>query len=580
MASLPVVSIDGNPLRRLPSFRVGVESVSVGFPSRGDDSADSRVWPSECRELGSSYTAPLMVTYWRQVADGPVEKLTKRMGNIPVMARSNRCHLQHATPTELVRRHEEANEQGGFFIVNGNDRLIRLLIVPRRHYVTAIIRPSFTNRGAHYTRFACQIRCVRPDQSSKTLTLHYLATGAATLRFSLRKQEFFVPALLVLRALRDVTDREIYDRLVQGRTDNAWLTDRAELMLRTGLSSVQSLQGRREILAYLGSNFRIMARVEPSVSDEDVGRLILHEQLFVHCVGGSEEANNRQKFDLLVHMMQKLYALVQGDIKADNPDALHSQEILLPGHLYGMLLKERLEDSLYGIKQQIQLDLRLHASKVDLNSERYFRTVLDAQKDIGKAMHYFLVTGNLISPSGLDLMQTSGFTIVAEKLNYFRYISHYRSVHRGQFFTTMKTTDVRKLLPESFGFFCPSAHHNPASPRSSAHAQSVMHNSHSASCHCLLCQCSHTRRCSVRSAQSPHFAGHRADRPLPSAHSSAASHSGRARTAVCLRPSAAELASHPSVAGRHTGWTCASNDGSRVCGAAAVVEGERSQRGV
>ena len=121
-----------------------------------------------------------------------------------------------------------------------------------------------------------------------------------------------------------------------------------------------------------------------------------------------------------------------------------------------MLLKERLEDSLFGIKQQIQLDLRLHASKVDLTSERYFRTVLDQQKDIGKAMHYFLVTGNLISPSGLDLMQTSGFTIVAEKLNYFRYISHYRSVHRGQFFTTMKTTDVRKLMPESFGFFCPS----------------------------------------------------------------------------------------------------------------------------
>ena len=131
-----------------------------------------------------------------------------------------------------------------------------------------------------------------------------------------------------------------------------------------------------------------------------------------------------------------------------------------------MLLKERLEDSLYGIKSQIQLDLRLHASKVDLSSERYFRSVLDAQKDIGKAMHYFLVTGNLISPSGLDLMQTSGFTIVAEKLNYFRYLSHYRSVHRGQFFTTMKTTDVRKLLPESFGFFCPSALNrtNPPAP--------------------------------------------------------------------------------------------------------------------
>ena len=30
-----------------------------------------------------------------------------------------------------------------------------------------------------------------------------------------------------------------------------------------------------------------------------------------------------------------------------------------------------------------------------------------------------------------------------------------QSVHRGQFFTTMKTTTVRKLLPESWGFLCP-----------------------------------------------------------------------------------------------------------------------------
>jgi len=36
-----------------------------------------------------------------------------------------------------------------------------------------------------------------------------------------------------------------------------------------------------------------------------------------------------------------------------------------------------------------------------------------------------------------------------------RYMSHFRAVHRGQFFTTMRTTAVRKLRPESWGFLCP-----------------------------------------------------------------------------------------------------------------------------
>jgi hypothetical protein len=41
-------------------------------------------------------------------------------------------------------------------------------------------------------------------------------------------------------------------------------------------------------------------------------------------------------------------------------------------------------------------------------------------------MATFVHTGNLVSKSGLDLSQVSGFTVVAEKLNFFRYISHFR----------------------------------------------------------------------------------------------------------------------------------------------------------
>jgi len=75
--------------------------------------------------------------------------------------------------------------------------------------------------------------------------------------------------------------------------------------------------------------------------------------------------------------------------------------------------------------------------------------------DIGAKLANFLATGNLTSPSGLDLQQASGFTIVAEKLNWQRYISHFRCIHRGAFFAELKTTTVRKLLPEAWGFLCP-----------------------------------------------------------------------------------------------------------------------------
>ena len=84
-----------------------------------------------------------------------------------------------------------------------------------------------------------------------------------------------------------------------------------------------------------------------------------------------------------------------------------------------------------------------------------WRAYVSRQASVGRKVSYLLATGNLVSSTGLDLMQISGYTVVADKINFIRFTTHFRSIHRGQFFTTMKTTTVRKLLPESWGFLCP-----------------------------------------------------------------------------------------------------------------------------
>lgn len=74
---------------------------------------------------------------------------------------------------------------------------------------------------------------------------------------------------------------------------------------------------------------------------------------------------------------------------------------------------------------------------------------------IPSAMNHLISTGNLLSKSGLGLQQTSGICVMAEKINYWRFLSHFRAVHRGSFFTEMRTTACRKLYPEAWGFLCP-----------------------------------------------------------------------------------------------------------------------------
>ncbi len=56
-----------------------------------------------------------------------------------------------------------------------------------------------------------------------------------------------------------------------------------------------------------------------------------------------------------------------------------------------------------------------------LQDEDYIKSTSDKLPDVGKKMEYMLNTGNLVSKTGLDISQATGFTVVAEKLNFFRF---------------------------------------------------------------------------------------------------------------------------------------------------------------
>lgn len=117
-------------------------------------------------------------------------------------------------------------------------------------------------------------RCCRPDHSSVTLTLHYLTDGTANVRFIMGRQEFFIPLVVLLKvrrsehlqsflfhspspsffffqALVETTDREIYEKTVQGETENSFLTDNVELLLRE--TRKLNVHTRKQCLVYIGA---------------------------------------------------------------------------------------------------------------------------------------------------------------------------------------------------------------------------------------------------------------------------------------------------------------------------------------
>lgn len=434
---------------------VSVEQVSIAKPMSNDgvsSAVERKVYPSESRQRLTSYRGKLLLKLKWSVNNGEENLFEVRdCGGLPVMLQSNRCHLNKMSPYELVQHKEESDEIGGYFIVNGIEKLIRMLIVQRRNHPMAIIRPSFANRGASYSHYGIQIRSVRPDQTSQTNVLHYLNDGQVTFRFSWRKNEYLVPVVMILKALCHTSDREIFDGIIGNDVKDSFLTDRLELLLRGFKKRYPHLQNRTQVLQYLGDKFRVVFQASPDQSDLEVGQEVLDRIVLVHL--GKD--GSQDKFRMLLFMIRKLYSLVAGECSPDNPDATQHQEVLLGGFLYGMILKEKIDEYLQNIIAQVRMDIN-RGMAINFKDKRYMsRVLMRVNENIGSKMQYFLSTGNLVSQSGLDLQQVSGYTVVAEKINFYRFISHFRMVHRGSFFAQLKTTTVRKLLPESWGFLCP-----------------------------------------------------------------------------------------------------------------------------
>ena len=205
-----------------------------------------------------------------------------------------RCNLRNLSSAELVKRHEEPEEFGGYFVINGNERLIRYLIVPRRHHAISLIRPSFQKRGPSYTSYAVQIRCVRPDQTAVTNTLHYLSNGNAMFRFSWRKQEYVIPVMLILKALVGASDKEIFEGIVMQDYENTFLTDRVELLLRS--FKTYKLHTGDQCLEFLGDKFRVVLGEPEDWNNTALGVWLIRKFVLVHL------EDPRDKFRMLLYV--------------------------------------------------------------------------------------------------------------------------------------------------------------------------------------------------------------------------------------------------------------------------------------
>ncbi|KAK6233604.1 hypothetical protein QUC31_006010 [Theobroma cacao] len=443
------------------TLRIWLDHPEVYPPQKDRSSKTSAgaLYPFECRQAKISYTGSFHIDVCFQWDGGVVVREKLNFGEFPIMLKSKRCYLREADPRKLVACKEESREMGGYFILNGLERVVRLLILPKRNYPMSLVRNSFRDRREGYTDKAVVIRCVRGDLSSVTVKLYYLHNGSARLGFWVQGREYMLPVGIILKALIDTNDREIYTKLTccynekngegKGAVGTQLVGERAKIIL----DEVQHLAlfTQEQCLQHIGEHFQPIMEGMESESYSTVADVVLRNYIFVHL------DDNNDKFNLLIFMVQKLFSLIDQTSAPDNSDSLQNQEVLLPGHLITIYLKEKLEDWLRKGKKLIEDAINNKSKNFDFCSMKDVKKVMEKNRptQVSAAIENLLKTGRLITQTGLDLQQRAGFTVQAERLNYHRFLSFFRCVHRGASFAGLRTTSVRKLLPESWGFLCP-----------------------------------------------------------------------------------------------------------------------------
>lgn len=129
----------------LGEFRIKFGKFKLGQPSvKEADGSVRNILPLEARMRNLTYAAPMYIEMTPILNGIESETISVNFGDLPVMLKSNICSLSRMSKKELIEAGEDPNDPGGYFIINGTERILVLIeeIAPNRIIVE---RSSISN---------------------------------------------------------------------------------------------------------------------------------------------------------------------------------------------------------------------------------------------------------------------------------------------------------------------------------------------------------------------------------------------------------------------------------------------------
>lgn len=209
----PLVVLDKKECKQVYTFGAAY----IDPPQTFDTNEKMRpLYPQECRNRGMSYSGEIRVditrTQFSDAASG--EKVLEntihhrvKIGEFPIMVRSNRCHLLFKSTEELYALDECPEDQGGYFICKGKEKV---LIAQERLAANTVFvfRPQDAPERKKYL-YQAEIRSVADRGTRSTILRVLIAHDRRTLMVFLPGLISEIPVGVLFALLGATTDEEI-----------------------------------------------------------------------------------------------------------------------------------------------------------------------------------------------------------------------------------------------------------------------------------------------------------------------------------------------------------------------------------
>jgi len=369
-----------------------------------------------------------------------VESLPKVfIGKVPIMLRSSYCSLHDHTDHELARLGECPFDQGGYFVINGSEKVLiaQEKMSPNHVYVFKKKQPSkyafvgeIRSQPESGARAAstCMVRLLNRQGAGRNL--------GATLRVTIPYIRQDIPIVVVFRALGFVADRDILEHIVYSFEDIAMMD-----LLRPSLEEAFVIQDRDVALDYIGKRGSVVGATKEKRIQ--YAKDILQKELLPH-VGVGEHCETKKAF-FLGYMVHRTLLCALGRRGEDDRDHYGNKRLDLAGPLLATLFRQ--------LFRRLVKDVRTHCQKAVDNGKEINLTSAIKSKTITQGLKYSLATGNWGAQGGADVR--AGVSQVLNRLTFASTLSHLRRLN-SPIGRDGKLAKPRQLHNSHWGMVCPA----------------------------------------------------------------------------------------------------------------------------